>query len=216
MTFTYPTYTHPGDLNEFHAALTHFTEGRWHLDRWKTLRLRYGIYEQRQSGQHMVRAKVPGGRLTLDQARAISDANTAHAGGDIHITTRQGIQLYFVGQAKLPGLLESLSEGGVTTREASGNTFRAITACPHAGFCGSELTDAATVAQQLTKRWLRDPLVQHMPRKFKSTVSGCGQDCGLARIDDLGLIATERDGEFGFRVLAAGGLGIAPAKAIEV
>ena len=210
------TYSTDTDIREFRAGLDDYQSGRWFADRWKTFRLRFGIYEQRQSGQHMVRAKVPGGRLSFDQARAIAHANGQNAGGDIHITTRQGVQFYFVPETGLAGLLADLHDGGVTTREASGNTFRAIVACPHAGACSEQLTDAATVAGQLTSAWLRHPLTQHMPRKFKTSVSGCAKDCGLGGIDDLAFIATEKDGEKGFRVLSGGGLGIAPAHAVEV
>lgn len=205
------------DVETFGRGLEAYKSGRWHVDRWKTFRLRFGIYEQRQSGQHMVRAKVPGGRLSPDQALAIARANASFAGGDVHITTRQGVQLYFIALHSLEGLLRSLHDGGVTTREASGNTFRAVTACPQAGHCGAQLTDAADAARQLTANWLRHPLTQHMPRKFKTTVSGCAKDCGLGAIDDLAFIATENaTGEKGFRVLAGGGLGTTPSQAIEL
>jgi len=206
----------PADIPEFKAAIENYAKGLWFADRWRTFRLRYGIYEQRQSGQHMVRAKVPGGRLSFSQVRGIAKANALHAGGDIHITTRQGVQFYFVQRDSLTGLLETLSQGGVTTREASGNTFRAMIACPEAGFCKHQHTNAADVAERLTKSWLRNPLVQHMPRKFKTTVSGCEHDCGLSLIDDLGYIATDRNGEKGFRVVVGGGLGIQPMTAVEV
>lgn len=206
----------PTDIQDFKSGLENYAKGAWFLDRWKTFRLRFGIYEQRQSGEHMVRAKVPGGRLTLDQARAIAASNTDFAGGDIHVTTRQGVQFYFVKQNALGEFLDSLSKGGVSTREASGNTFRAITACPHAGFCADQHVDAADVASRLTQNLLRNPLVQHMPRKFKSSVSGCARDCGLTHIDDLGFIATVRGDERGFRVVAGGGLGIQPTTAVEI
>lgn len=206
----------PADIEDFKSGLDNYVKGAWFSDRWKTFRLRYGIYEQRQAGEHMVRAKVPGGRLTLDQARTIARANMDFAGGDLHVTTRQGVQFYFIKQNALGDFLESLSTGGVITREASGNTFRAITACPHAGFCADQHVDAADVASRLTQNLLRNPLVQHMPRKFKSSVSGCSRDCGLTHIDDLGFIATVRGDERGFRVVAGGGLGIQPTTAIEI
>ena len=206
----------PADVPEFNSAIENYTKGAWSLDRWRTFRLRFGIYEQRQAGQHMVRSKVPGGRLSFSQARTMAAANTAHAGGDMHISTRQGMQFYFVKQDKLADFIGALNAGGVTTREASGNTFRAIVACPEAGFCKHQHTDAADVAERLTRAWLRNPLVQHMPRKFKTSVSGCEHDCGLTHIDDLGFIATERNGQKGFRVVAGGGLGIQPVSAVEV
>lgn len=204
------------DAQEFAQGFDDYIAGRWHSDRWKTFRLRFGIYEQRQSGLHMIRVKQPGGQLSFAQARTIAQANDAYAGGDIHITTRQGIQLYFIAQDSLANIVAAFNAGGVTTREASGNTFRAITACPHAGFCADQIIDASDVAAKLTAPWLRHPLTQHMPRKFKITVSGCAKDCGLSAIDDLGFIATQKDGQKGFRVVAGGGLGIKPAHAVEV
>jgi len=204
------------DISAFRDGIAHYINGDWTEDRWKTFRLRFGVYEQRQPGEHMMRVKQPGGRVSLNQARTIARANAAFGGGDIHITTRQGVQLYFIALKNLAPLVESLNVGDVSTREASGNTFRAITACPKAGFCGAELTDAADAAEQLSRSWLRHPLTQHMPRKLKTTVSGCGKDCGLSAIDDLGFIATERDGEIGFRVVAGGGLGTHPTVAIKV
>ncbi len=205
-----------GDLDEFQAGLRSFKEGQWHEDRWKTFRLRFGVYEQRQIGQHMVRAKIPGGRLSFSQARAIAGANRAHAGGDVHITTRQCVQFYFLPLDVLPAFLGTLYRGGVTTREASGNTFRNTTACPLSGFCPSERVDARAVAERLAATWLRHPLTQHMPRKFKTAVSGCEHDCGLTLIDDLGFIARRKNGRNGFRVVAGGGLGTQPRVAVEV
>ncbi|MEG3618103.1 nitrite/sulfite reductase [Magnetovibrio sp. PR-2] len=214
--FSEQTLSSVDDISEFRKGISSYIAGDWHDDRWKTFRLRFGIYEQRQAGEHMMRIKQPGGRLSFAQARTIARANAAHGGGDVHITTRQGIQLYFIALKNLTPLIEGLNLGGVSTREASGNTFRAVTACPKAGFCGAELTDAATAADQLARAWLRHPLTQHMPRKFKTTVSGCEQDCGLSTIDDLGFIATDRDSEQGFRVTVGGGLGTHPTKSIDV
>lgn len=203
----------PADTETFKVGLAAYAAGRWYEDRWKTFRLRFGIYEQRQAGQHMVRLKVPGGRLTTAQARAIAAAARDHADGKIHLTTRQGIQLYFVALERLPALLETLQEGDVTTREASGGTLRNTTACLG---CARAVADAGAVADNLARSWLRHPLVQHLPRKVKTAVSGCAMDCGLSRIDDLGFTAVERDGQQGFQVTAGGGLGTHPRVAVKV
>ncbi len=204
------------DLAEFAKGLAYYQAGRWHEDRWRTFRLRFGIYEQRQPGRFMVRAKIPGGRLSFRQAHAIAGASRDHTGGDIHATTRQDVQFYNVRLDDLPDLLGALHQGGVTTREASGSTFRNVTACPLAGICPNERVDAAEVAERLSGTWLRHSLVQHMPRKVKTSVSGCERDCGLTRIDDLGFIATRLGGRNGFRVVAGGGLGAQPHNAVQV
>ncbi|MCP5368532.1 MAG: nitrite/sulfite reductase [Hyphomicrobiales bacterium] len=210
------TVARPGDLIEFRDGFRAYRAGRWDPDRWTTFRLRFGVYAQRQVGRHMVRARVPGGRLGFAQLRTMAAASRAFCDGDPHITTRQDVQFYGLREDDLVDFLAVLAAGGVSTREASGNTFRNVTACPLAGICPQEHVDAGEVAQRLSETWIRHPLVQHMPRKFKTTVSGCGHDCGLARIDDLGLVATERDGRKGFRVYAGGGLGIKPRPAVEI
>ncbi len=205
------------DFEEFRSGFNNFKTGKWRADRWTTLRLRFGIYAQKQDGMHMVRSKLPGGRLSFDRARAIAHVNREFCGSDVHITTRQGIQFYFVTLDGTVDMLRALFSAGMTTREASGNTFRNVTACPLAGFCPREHVDAGAVAERLATTWIRHPLVQHMPRKFKAAVSGCDLDCGATSIDDLGFIAyTNDDGEHGFRVVAGGGLGIQTRTAVQL
>ena len=204
------------DYEEFRSGLDNFLNHRWHSERWISFRLRFGVYAQKQEGMHMVRSKVPGGRISIDWLRAAARVNREHCGGDVHITTRQGLQFYFITLESLPELLKDLYGAGMTTRESSGNTLRNTTACPLAGFCPRERVDSGAVAQRLATTWLRHPLVQHMPRKIKTSVSGCELDCGATSIDDLGLIATVKDGRHGFRVVAGGGLGSTPRSAVKL
>ncbi len=204
------------DLKEYCAALEHYEAGEWDDERWTAFRLRYGVYGQRQPGVQMIRIKIPGGILPMEWARVIARANREYAGAHIHITTRQDIQIYSVPLKNTPALLGMLFSDGVTTREACGNTLRNMTACMFSGACPREHVDAGRVADRLARMWIRHPLVQHMPRKFKVSVSGCATDCGAAPIHDMGLIAVERDGKKGFRVLAGGGLGGVPVTAVEV
>ncbi len=195
------------DLDEFRDALANFRAGAWSDDRFKAFRLRYGVYGQLQPNVQMVRIKVPGGYLPIPWLRAVAEANRRWAGAAAHITTRQDFQIYYIKLDEAPDLLEHLYSNGLTTREACGNTLRNMTSCQLAGVCPRERVDAAQVAARLAQTWIRNPLVQHMPRKFKTTVSGCETDCGSSHIHDLGLVATEKDGVNGFVVYAGGGTG---------
>ncbi len=197
-------------------ALARFRAGEWDEETWTAFRLRHGVYGQRQPGVQMVRIKVPGGILPFAWARAVAAANRAFAKDDIHLTTRQDFQLYHVATDRVPDLLDSLAAASVTTREACGNTLRNFTACAFAGVCPREHVDAGKVAAQLSQSWIRSPLVQNMPRKFKATVSGCAVDCGASGIHDLGLVATEVDGRQGFAVFAGGGAGGQPVAAVKI
>ena len=195
------------DAEEFRAAYAKLKSGEWDAGKWQGYRLRFGVYGQLQPNVHMVRIKVPGGILPFAWARTVAEANRRFAGTHIHVSTRQDLQIYFVKPDDVPDLLEFLYANGITTREACGNTLRNMTSCHLAGFCPREHVDAGAVAEQLAHSWIRHPLTQHMPRKFKVSVSGCETDCGSSHIHDMGLVATRKDGKPGFKVYAGGGTG---------
>ncbi|CAA7617132.1 Sulfite reductase [Candidatus Terasakiella magnetica] len=204
------------DLSEYRRALQRHQSGEWDDERFTSFRLRFGVYGQKQAGVQMVRIKIPGGVIPTPWLKALARVTREFCEGPAHLTTRQDVQVYSVPLARTADMLEALSGEGITTREACGNTLRNMTACSLAGACPRELVDAGKVADQLARTWLRHPLVQHMPRKMKFTVSGCATDCGASSIHDLGFIAVEKDGRKGFKVLAAGGLGGQPIMAVEV
>ena len=204
------------DAEEFRAAYAKVKSGEWDATKWQGFRLRFGLYGQLQPNVHMLRIKVPGGILPFDWATTVAEANRKFAGAKIHVSTRQDLQIYFVKPDDAPDLLQFLYERGLTSREACGNTLRNMTSCQWAGFCEREHVDAGKVADQLALSWIRHPLTQHMPRKFKITVSGCETDCASSSIHDLGLVATrDAQGNPGFKAYAGGGTGgIAVAAAL--
>ncbi len=204
------------DLDEYKGGLQHRLDGDWDEDKWTGFRTRFGVYGQKQAGVQMVRIKIPGGILPIEWLTTLAEFNRRFCQGDVHITTRQDIQTYFVPLAKSAEALEFLYLHGMTTREACGNTFRNISACALSGHCPREHTDAGIVAQQLATSWIRQPLVQNMPRKVKVAVSGCATDCAGVTFHDLGFVATLKGGQPGFRVFVGGGLGSQPRAATEV
>ncbi len=207
------------DLKEYEAGLMAFNDGRMSEERFTPFRLQMGIYGQRQDGVQMIRVKLPGGRVTPDQFDVIADCVDDYAGNlDMpkfgHITTRQAIQAHFVLLKDTPAFLRRLADVGLTTREACGNTVRNVTACFLAGVCPAEHADVSRHAARFAEFFLRHPLGQQFPRKFKVTFSGCETDCGMSGMHDIGFIAAHRDGEPGFKVYAAGGLSTQPVSAI--
>ncbi|MBU3704786.1 MAG: nitrite/sulfite reductase, partial [Ilumatobacteraceae bacterium] len=76
-------------------------------------------------------------------------------------------------------------------------------------------------AEATYRHFVRNPLGQRLPRKFKVNFSGCSTDCGQAMFNDVGVVAVRRereDGgiEQGFRVYIAGGLGATPHPALAL
>lgn len=204
------------DLDEYRSGLARRLAGEWDEEKWTAFRVRFGVYGQKQPGVQMVRIKIPGGLVPLPWLTTLARFNRMFCQGDAHITTRQDFQTYFVPLERTAEALEFLYSNGLTTREACGNTLRNMTACALAGNCPRELVDAGEVASRLARSWIRQPLVQHMPRKAKISVSGCATDCGVSAIHDLAFVATEQGAKKGFVVYAGGGLGGQPRPAIKV
>jgi sulfite reductase (ferredoxin) len=205
------------EIDRFDEALQGFLQGVVDAERFTAVRLQHGVYGQRQEGVNMVRIKLPGGRLSPQRLAAVADVLDRYVeGASAHITTRQDIQVHFLPLPHAPAALRRLAEAGLTTREACGNTIRNITACPLAGACPREHTDVTAHLAGAVTHFLRNPLNQQLPRKFKISFSGCEADCAQGLIHDLSIVAVRSEGRFGFRVSAGGGLGHKPHEAIVI
>ena len=205
------------EIDRFEQTIQAFNAGELDLDRLTAARLQHGVYGQRQAGLHMLRIKVPGGRLTPDQLDAVADVvETYSQKGIAHITTRQSIQTHFVPLDSTPAAMRRLAQVGMTTREACSNTVRNITACSLSGVCPREHVDVTQHLDGVVRHFLRNPLNQQLPRKFKISFSACESDCAQAMLHDCGVVAVNRDGRHGFMVRAGGGLGHKPREAIVV
>jgi len=194
-----------------------FNNNQMSDDRFTAFRLQHGVYGQRQDGVHMIRVKVPGGLMSDKQFGRIADVLEKHSEDTFaSITTRQDIQLHFIPLSTTAAVLSDLAEVGLTTREACGNTVRNVTACTLAGVCPQEHTDVNVFLQSVTQHFLRHPLTQHLPRKFKMSFSGCETDCAQGLIHDLAVIAVKQGEEYGLKILVGGGLGHKQREAIVV
>jgi sulfite reductase (NADPH) hemoprotein beta-component len=205
------------EINSFDQALQDYQALQMDVDRFTAARLQMGIYGQRQEGVNMVRIKLPGGRVSGPQLNVIADMLEKYARHDVvHITTRQDIQMHYVPLEHTPAVLRHLATAGLTTREACGNTIRNVTACPLSGVCPRQHVDVTKHLDGAVQHFLRNPLTQQMPRKFKISFSACESDCAQGMMHDMGIVAV-RDGErFGFKVMAGGGLGHKPHEAVVI
>ncbi len=210
------------DAAKFEAVLAQYLAGEIEEDAFRIFRLNNGIYGQRQGGHNqMVRVKIPWGGLLPDQLDLMADLSDTYSRGWGHITTRQNIQFHFVQLEKIPEIMRQLGAVGMTSREACGDTVRNVQGCHLAGACPHEELDITAWAEAAYQHFVRNPLGQRLPRKFKINFSGCATDCGQAMFNDVGVIGTTRtleDGsvERGFRVFVAGGLGANPHPALAL
>jgi precorrin-3B synthase len=182
----------------------------------------YGIYTQRSEasaasgvagpsdetdGYFMLRIKFPNGIVTADQLRTVGRLSLRYGRGMGDITTRQNIQLHWLRIEDLPVVLDELNAVGLSFTQACGDVWRNVVGCPLAGVDGHELLDSRPLIEELERTFVGDRRFSNLPRKFKVSVSGCTHRCAQHEINDIGLVAVEKDGAVGYDVWVGGGLG---------
>jgi sulfite reductase (ferredoxin) len=199
------------DIIDLEKKIRAFREGKIHDEKFRSLRLARGVYGQRQPGVQMVRIKLPFGKITFKQILRIADIADEYGSGNLHLTTRQDIQIHYVSLDRTPELWAKLEQDDITLREACGNTVRNVTSSPASGIDPQEPFDVSPYAQATFEYFLRNPICQEMGRKFKISFSSSETDTSFSYIHDLGFIPKLRGDERGFKVMLAGGLGAQPA-----
>ena len=141
-----------------------------------------GMMRQPEAGLFCVRLHVVGGRLTTAHLQAIRNAADRFGRGEIHLTSRQGVEIPHVPQDALAALKEFLVPSGVGVGGA-GPTVRTVTACQGNRVCRSGVVDSPELAKAVD----REIYGTTVPHKFKVGISGCVNNCLKAEENDAGI-----------------------------
>ena len=199
------------DIIDLDKKIRAFREGKINDEKFRSLRLARGVYGQRQQGVQMIRIKLPFGKISTKQLLRIADISDDYSNGNLHLTTRQDIQIHHVSLDRTPELWAKLEQDDITLREACGNTVRNITASAESGIDPNEPFDVSPYAHSLFTYFLRKPFGQELGRKIKMAFSNNDKDTAFTYIHDFGFIPKINSiGEHGFKVLIGGGLGAQP------
>ena len=83
------------DILDLERKIFAFKECKMDEEKFRSLRLARGVYGQRQQGVQMVRIKIPYGKCSANQMRRIAQVSDEYSNGNLHITTRQDIQIHY-------------------------------------------------------------------------------------------------------------------------
>ena len=196
--------------------------------------------ERKQRGddkiwQFMVRARIPGGRLTADQYLALDAIADRYANGSLRITTREGIQFHGVVKAGLKLAIAEVNGAMLTTLAACGDVVRNVTTVPapiRDAVHRRLEADARRLSTYLLPQthayheiWVEgapwreeesaaekpDPLYgeRYLPRKFKTGLAIPEDNTIDVLTNDLAIVALfEGDRLLGYNFLLGGGHGM--------
>jgi sulfite reductase (ferredoxin) len=188
----------------------------------------WGLYTQRRQGVpggatatvephevedefFMLRIRISGGLLTAEQLRAIAWCSERFGRDVADVTDRQNVQLHWIRIQDVPRIWESLEAVGLSTQEACGDTPRVLLGCPLAGVAADEILDATPPLLETERRYVGDGAFSNLPRKFKTSISGCRRQCAQHEVNDVSFVGVElADGTVGFDLWVGGGLSTSP------
>ena len=203
------------EFDDFDTGAAKFLAGETPEDQFIGFRLKQGVYGQRQADVQMIRVKLPFGGVTPEQMDAFADMAEQYAPlRKGHITTRQNFQFHHIPLPDAAKAIRLISESGLSSREACGNTVRNVTGDPWAGVCEDELFDPTPYVGAFVRYFVRNEVCQLLPRKFKVAFTATDEDRAITNIHDLGFVPRIRevDGKQvkGFEIRTGGGTSIMP------
>jgi ferredoxin-nitrite reductase len=171
----------------------------------------FGLYHDKPKlGSFMMRVKVPGGLLKPVGLRLLGELSREYGRDQGELTTRQNIQLHYIGLEHFPAIAERLHEPGLTTLGACGDAVRNITGCPVAGIDGRELFDVTDLVAEAARFFSGNREYSDLPRKHKITISTCPTGCNAPEINCIALAGVRVGGADGFAVRVGGGQSSTP------
>ena len=200
------TDTFREEIERFQDAITAFDKGELDRKAYKGLSGGLGSYAQREDGKHMLRLRLPAGRLTLERLKFLADAVEREQVGRLKLTTCETIQLHDLSAQQVPALMEAAIDSGIYSKGGGGDNPRNVMCSPLSGVQPGEYLDPVPYAEAVTDYLLSICRDIRMPRKLKIAFCNGVDDCVHAAFRDMGFLARE-DGTFALRI--AGGLGAA-------
>ena len=185
-----------------------YTQRRPGIDGGKT-----GVLEPHELDDEyfMLRVRIDGGQLSVEQLRTIADIATTYARGTADVTDRQNIQLHWIRIEDVPAIWERLEAVGLSTMEACGDTPRVILGSPVAGVAADEILDGTAAVEEITRRFIGDKAFSNLPRKFKTAISGSPLLDVAHEINDVSFVGVVHPEHGpGFDVWVGGGLSTNP------
>jgi dissimilatory sulfite reductase (desulfoviridin) alpha/beta subunit len=143
-----------------------------------------GYIFQKDSEHFTVRLRIPGGDLTSEQLMAVGKIAQDWGKSEIHITTRQGIEVPWIRFDDLKEVTRTLDEVG-TPPGSCGPRVRNVSSCVGLPRCTQALADSRKLARKIDERFFNVVL----PTKLKIAVSACPNSCAKPQVNDLGVVA---------------------------
>lgn len=169
----------------------------------------FGIFQMSAgSEEFMIRLRIPGGRLSVEQGQRIGQIAKSHGKNYIDITSRMQIQLRYINIKEVPFVLKSLEEVGITSYQTGVDNFRNIMCDPLDGKGFDCVINTQGIGASLEELFIKqEEWICTIPRKFNIAISGSYANRCNVFGQDVGFALAQKDGMYGFNVYLGGKVG---------
>jgi len=198
----------PGDLRGRMRWMGLYTQRAQGIPGGKTALLEP---EELEDSYFMMRVRIDGGQLTSEALRIIGGISTEFGRDVADVTDRQNVQYHWIRIEDVPEIWRRLESVGLSSTEACGDVPRVMLGCPLAGILEDEVIDASDVLAETVAKYIGSPEFSNLPRKWKTSMSGCADHCTEPEIDDVSFVGVvNAAGEAGYDLMVGGGLSTNP------
>ncbi len=191
-----------------------YTQRKQGIDGGRTAKL---APEELEDNYFLLRVRIDGGQLTTEQTRVIGEISREFGRDTADVTDRQNVQIHWIRIEDAPEIWRRLEAVGLSTTEACGDVPRVILGSPVAGIDAEELIDPTPIIDELKERFIGDPELANLPRKFKTAITGNPSHDTVHEINDFSLVAVNHpEHGIGFNFFVGGGLSTNPKLAEDV
>lgn len=201
------------EIEDFYQKTRAFAAGELSRKEYKGISGGFGSYAQRDAARHMLRLRLPGGRLTAPRLQFLARIAGKYEVAPLKLTTCQTVQLHNLTPDLLPVIMEHAAYSDIITRGGGGDNPRNVMASPLTGVQAGEAFDVMPWAEAVSDYLLTICRDIHMPRKLKVAFCNGADDCVHTAFRDMGFVA-RKDGTF--RLYIAGGLGANHRMGVQV
>jgi dissimilatory sulfite reductase (desulfoviridin) alpha/beta subunit len=142
-----------------------------------------GFFQQVENDMFSLRLSTAGGgMLGVDYLRKAADIAEKYGREQIHLTSRQQIEIPYISRAHIASIQQELLNVGIRTFRG-GPRLRTVMACLGAPICKFAQIETTVLAKRLQEKYTGP----EFPAKIKIAVTGCPNNCAKVEANDIGI-----------------------------
>ncbi|WP_292368178.1 4Fe-4S binding protein [Methanoregula sp. UBA64] len=153
----------------------------------QALYTRGGIITERDPDFVIVRLRMPAGMITPEQMLGLGEIAKRYGAKELHLTTRQTIELPHMDPDRLGELVADLEKNG-TPLGAEREEIVNVTSCLGTRYCKYGIIDSVGLAQEIDRKFFG----RELPVKVRIAISSCPNSCESERLNEIGITGTQR------------------------